>query len=411
MKKIALCIPTYNDYNDLNNFLLTDEEILFARNVDLIIFDSSKNDAIKLLIEKWNQDGYTNLIYENVGFINSSNGKILYILKNVLNYEYVWVTHDHTIFKAEVLDFILNSLGSNPDFIYLKMHCAEFGVSLNEDLNAFFVDSVWQLCRFGAAIVKTKTFSMTLDEQYIYDRYFDEKRIAFSHIGLYFETLYKMENPRIATFMFPREFFYDTKRFERLSWEKDVFRICLECWGMVLTELPKFYDIETALKTIDKDFFSKYKIFSYKKEGLYSEEIFEKYKKWIRLIAPERYKELKELAYYSYEEINEHYIQPIHDKFAEIRNHNHKVAIFGAGRHGYEYIQMANHIGERIDAVLVTDTKYNPIRVENVPVYKASDYLKENDATVIITVAEKDQPEIIRCLESLKHKELQIYLF
>ena len=50
-------------------------------------------------------------------------------------------------------------------------------------------------------------------------------------------------------------------RYKKPSWENDAIRICLECWGNVLTLLPEQYtNKKEALKTQDKWFLSKYNL-------------------------------------------------------------------------------------------------------------------------------------------------------
>ena len=46
MKKIAVCIPTYNRIDLIREFLETQTEIYFNNNIDIWIYDSNEGDEI-----------------------------------------------------------------------------------------------------------------------------------------------------------------------------------------------------------------------------------------------------------------------------------------------------------------------------------------------------------------------------
>ena len=403
INKLAVYVLTYNRKKEISLFLEKELNILKAANVDIYVYDSSENTDTENLTTAFQNTGFDNLYYIHMDSSMRANEKFYYVAENAdTRYEYIWITHDHTVFNGEALGYILEALKNDPDFVYIKTQEEDFDTLKNEDLNTFFEQSVWQLCRFGAAIMNTRTFLCDIDWKYMKKKYLDKKRYNFSQIALYFERLSRMKSPTVLTLKFPREFFYDTRRFEKLSWNDEVVRICLECWGETIMSLPDVYKNKiAALQTIDKYFISKPVLTELKKHKLYGLKDFFLYYKWIDLIMPEKKKELFLAALLPYSLTNAMFASGILKMIDRERRNGKKICVYGAGRHSIEFIDYLSTNDIRVDNVLVTGADGNPDCIRGVKVVPSKEYLEQNKSFVIITVAKEYQAQVIDYIKDI----------
>ena len=408
-KKMVLCLLTYNRAETVRTFIEKEIDVLREADIDLIVYDSSELDETKNIVETYNFQGYGNLYYKKTDSRISANVKFFNIAANINStYEYVWLSHDHTVFESGAVKYLLECLNGKPDFIYLRKQCLDYKCVIENDRNEFAMKAAWQLGRFGAAIIRNDTFLKKIDWEKMSLKYLTDKRLNFSQIGLYLEQLSLMDNPHIMTVEFPRETFYDLFRFEKASWDNETIRICLESWGEVISALPDSYtDKVSLLQTIDKYFLSKNKIVELKRTKQYDLKSYFKYKKWIRLIVPEMKKDFLMAAV-----LPCGFLQWINSRktIYKIKNacrQGQKICIYGAGKHGMEYAQYLLDCKIKVDGILVTSTKGNPVEISSIPVYPASEYLSAHPAFVIIAVAKEYQEEIVKYLNNFYNSEYE----
>lgn len=401
MKKLVICVLTYNRDDVIQIFLDKETEIFKHNNLDIIIYDSSESDKTKKVVESYQAHGYDNLYYKKTDSNVSSNVKFFNVAENISDeYEYVWLSHDHTVFDGGSLEHIMNCIDKKPDFMYLRKQCADYGCIVEENLNEFAMKAAWQLGRFGAAIMRNDTFLKKIDWNKMSKKYLTDKRLKFSQIGLYLERLTEIDKPKVFTLEFPRESFYDLFRFQKASWDSESIQICLETWGEVISALPdRQYDKNNLLQTIDKYFLSRNKLIELKKDGCYNLSSYLKYNKWIRRIMPEMKRDFFAVAVFPCALLQKIYSRDITAKVRKARKKGHNICIYGAGKHGMECADYLNSRGIKADAVLVTDTKGNPACISSIPVYSASEYLSKNPSFVIIAMAKEYQAEVIAYLD------------
>lgn len=411
--ELVLCLLTYNRPEIINIFLEKEIEILYRAKVDLIIYDSSETQLTERIVDDFKRKNYDNLFYEKVNSKISSNQKFFEVASKIdSKYQYVWISHDHTIFNEPALKYIKESLIKRPDFIYIRKQCKDYNCVIEHNLNEFAIKAAWQLGRFGSAIIRNETFLKKVNWERISEKYLDDRKINFSQIGLYLEQLSRISEPYILTLEFPREAFYDLFRFQKASWDNETIRICLESWGSVITSLPdEVYDKKTILQTIDKYFLSRNKIIELKSRHLYNLKMFFKYRKWIKLIIPEGYKNFFIVAFFPDKILRKIYFKKVKHQISQLRKDGYKICIFGAGKHGIEFTEYLQDNKVLIDAILVTNTYGNPTEIHSIPVIKVSTFVPCNKTFVFICVGSEYQGEVIEKLNRFDKCKYQILTY
>lgn len=402
-KKLTICIPTYNRPKDIKVFLDTEMKFLDKYNVNVSIFDSSTDDRTKELVERINKENVSYLDYYRVDSSISANEKVFMIYQKMyVDYDYVWITHDHTIFNEESFAYIMDKLEEKADFYFIKTQCGNFGSFVTSDKCEFLYDSAWLLGKIGAAVIRSDSFLAGVDWDKLNKKYLTPQCLNFSHIGFYFERASEMPDFKAMTLEFPRDYFYDIRRFEKLSWDDEAIRICTQGWGKVIKSLPHMYTNKSKVyTTIDRYFLTKYKLIEYKKRKLFSIGTFLKYSFWIGRVFPELWWNAFIIAVLPYGICLRMMSKEIVKNIIEAKKQDRKICIYGAGKHAQECMEFCKLLEIDFDAVLVTNTLGNPDKICYADVYDAKSYLCKNRSFVVIAVAQEGQNEIVGYLQQI----------
>lgn len=411
MKKLCVCIPTYNRHDSIERKLSEELPFMSENDVDVIIYDSSINDDTFFIWKKYHKQYGDNLKYVRIDSTVPSNVKVYNIFEQMSEseYEYIWMIHDHTICAETALDQILEALNEKTDFYLLNMQSDKYSIHFFASAEELLADGAWRLNSFGASILRRDTFLNNVDWEYMSDKYNNEKTLNYSHIGFYFEQAAHMKNFRACKINFDRKFFLDFLRDTKTSWCKDTLRICLECWGNVITALPDTYKNKTeTLRTQDKWFLSKYSLITYKENGFYGFGTFLKYKKWIKLIYPEDYFRDMLISLLPASISRRIYVNKLTKSAKTAAKNSEKVYVYGAGRHAMECKSFLDDSKIKYDGFLVTNIEGNPSSIDGVDVYQASSRLLAAKCIVIVAVLSEGAPKVAEYVRSLSENAIII---
>ena len=402
--KIVIYIPTLKRSYAIQRVLSEELGFLSELNIDICIYDSSPDNETCNIVKQYKSQ-YSNLKYERVSERIPSNKKYFDICEKEARgkYEYVWIIQDHMVFTRLAALHILDSLDKQADFYYLDMMGEKCAFTDETDLNEFAVKSAWMLTRFGTAILRTDSFLNGVDWNNK-KKWLNKKTINNSHVGLYFERLAEMDNPRVETISFARDQFYDFMRFQPVAWSNELLRICLECWGTTIYRLPSFYRKEAIVRSQDSLFISTTQLLSLKAQRRYGLLAYWRFKKWIELVYPNRKDEFKGVATLTLKRAEHKYIGNVIQMIDEAAERGLKIYIFGAGRHASEFSRYISEKNIEFDGFLVSKSEGNPERIGEHLVLEAHEALEKEDALIIIAVAAQNVESIKSSLAKINHK-------
>lgn len=406
--RIIIYIPTWKRPQVIERVLSEELEFLSELNIDICIYDSSPDNETYRVVHNY-ESQYSNLRYESVDECIPSNEKYFNICQKEADgeYEYVWIIQDHMIFTKATAEYLLQMLEHKSDFYYLDMMSDQNTYTIEEDLNEFAVKSAWMLTRFGTAILRTDSFLKEIDWN-DKRKWLNKKTINNSHIGLYFERLAEMKNPKVETISFVRDQFYDFMRFQPVAWNCALLRICLECWGTTICRLPSIYKKKEILQSQDTLFISTTQLLLMKDEHRYGIGAYLRYRKWIEKIYPSRVIEFRDVAFWAVKKSEKKYFGRILEVMYRACGKNEKIFIYGAGRHAVEFSRYVNYKNIPFEAFLVSCKEGNPKMIGEHPVIEASNMEKDVDALVIIAVAESGVEPIRQRLKTLQNTKLEV---
>lgn len=396
-RKILISIPTYERPKDIKELL---NKIIFIKEynfIDVLVIDSSIDEKTKCIAKQFSERGFKNLHYKHCESRISSNKKVFLIYQSYCQYyEYIWIMHDHTLFTKEALDYICKMMDGKEDLIFLRMQGNTFLRRTYDNIEQFAQSNAWLIGKMGSSIVRSERMLITTDWNYFRKKFLKRNTINFSHVGFYLERISEINKPKLAELEFPRDQFVDTHKYERLSWEKEVLRICTQCWCNLIFQLPRAYKNKLQiLNSIDHYFLTKYKLIEGRRYGYYNLLEYLRYRKWIRIVFPELYVDAFKISVYPYNVLEEKYIAPLREVISIEKNKGREIYIYGAGRHGVECLNFMRMAGIGLDGFLVSSLSDNPTTIRGHIVYELDERIKKGFSVfAIISVMNELQNEI-----------------
>lgn len=410
-KKLCVCIPTYNRCDAIKTVLDTELNIFKRYGIDILICDSSENEEVKVLVEKYIQNDADHLFYKKYKSEIHPNEKVFQIFQwsSASDYDFIWLIHDHTVCSEDAVRFLMQELDKRADFYLLNMQADGYANKRFEHINEFLMEGAWRLNSFGASVINTKTFLKDIDWGKMRKKYGGSKTLNYSHIGFYFERAAEIENINVCQIFFERKDFFDFNRTKEISWSNDTLRICLECWGEVISGLPDVYtNKQEVMRTQDKWFLSKYSLLVYRKNDKYNFSIFLKYRQWIKKIYPEDYQRDFWIAVLPKRLAFKLYTRKLTANVSRINQKGGHVYIFGAGRHAAECASFFEECRIEFEGFVVTSMEGNPSVLGKHPVFQAADQLKDKKSLVVIAVLSSGVNSVMNTLSSLQNNNTRI---
>lgn len=361
MKKLAICIPTYQNGEYIEDRITEEMKFYIENNISLYIVDSSEDDRTKEVVEKYKAD-YSNLYYIRFPSDMHSNAKVYQIYQKAgkeIPCDYIWVRSDALWCHERLLKVIMTYLEEDYDFLLTTPAGAVFekGIYETHDIQGFFEERAWQTCLYGAMIVNVNSILVGADWSYLENRYLVPDRINFSHVCMYFERLKQLKNPHLLVMDLP-QFLYCGRKKIFSTWHKEIFDLWLKRWPNAILSLPDSYENKlVAIRNfgINENYYKPAFLRTIKKQGIFTREAFKKYEKEI-----EAYSGVG----------SEVFLQVLNEKVTSIEKNDYRsneykalkefveacerIVIYGCGKRATRYAEYLIAIDEDFDAFVVS---------------------------------------------------------
>lgn len=393
-------MPTYHKYDLIKEFLETQLGLYQKYDVDVYIYDSNEDGMCQNIIMKYMKI-YKNLYYVHIDYTVHSNEKVymiyqMYEMKE--QYKYIWLLQDAYRITENELCSILDLVHKDYDIIALGCddHCY-VGNKEYDDIKEYFRDSTWRITSYGTCIVKVDSFFRDIDWNYYYNKYLQDDCINYSHIGLYFEQLIRISNPKMFFKHIEDDQFYWSALKKSSAWINDTFTMICEIWPNLINKLPPVYDIykkQVILSLpINAGLFSYRNFVTLKKNHIFTYDVYKKYKgRWAEFTFLEE-EFLKKLAL---SETDNEICDCETERIREFCNRFSKVYIYGMGKIGIEVAEKMNAANIPWEAFTVTYKEKEMMCCEHESIQFSTDLIKDNDTGVVMALNIKNYYEVIR---------------
>lgn len=412
--RLAVCIPTYNRSQIIQEFLETYINEYIYEKFDIYIYDSSEDRKTETLVREWMQY-YTNLYYVSVDMKVHSNMKVYNIFREFgeeQKYDYLWVCSDSIRWKKRVLESVKIAAESGYDLIIPNYRDIEnIGNKEYHDANKFFLDCAWHMTLYGATILKISTMLSDVDWEVLIRKYTVPECINHSHVAFYFEKLSKMEEWSAIHLAFSTNDLIASGLKKYSGWQTETFYVWCHCWPTMIKKLPKIYSNKNKKRVIKKSginstILSYSNLYILRKEKILDYSIYRQYKHdWRTLtnvpnivikilsVAPDNFLPYLDIGRIRYN-IKENLLKR---RIRRYCSRYEKVYIYGAGIKAQRYTSYLDEYNIEFEAYLVSDLLKNAEILNNHKVALFSnDLVNDNRSCILLALNEENAKEVCK---------------
>ena len=287
MDRLAICVPTYDHPQVVEQIICYCAGYLKENGVDIYYYDSSTDDRTKQIIKDMNDKGFDNIYHIPVSSDLDYGQKIDLIFSGQgleKDYDYIWPVKDRAIFNEYMVRLVMDRLsgGLEPDVVVTLM---------SEDIFAGYyidIDSPVELYKlFGKQTTSLGTVIYnrnTILKDYIYGD--SVKAPKYRRDFWHYDFLYKKmaEMPKVVISIISKKGAgsAESGAAQGSGWQKSIWEIWIEEWIQQNYDLPDIYSPykllvikdTTSISEILGDRETFVKLYE---DGLLTKEIYEKY--------------------------------------------------------------------------------------------------------------------------------------
>lgn len=417
MKQIALCIPTYERCECVQDLLDNCVSYYLEYGIDIFLFDSSRTDLVEKFAAQEEKKYPGRLHYIKVPSELHTAEKTLDIYAGkgfpLKRYDYLWICSDALQFTRSAMEKISAVWEGDVDVIAIDPRDIDsIGSREYSNVNEFFGDCCWGMSLLGASIlnVKTMLLDLTWEDR---DEYLQEKIIDFAHLSFIFHhILRRFDFKGYHVSLQNRE--YRSSAYKKVSgWHSMIFYIICESWVETIKSLPDIYlNKEAAIFRGGKYSLGTSRRFQeLRMEGIYNFKIFFKYiSVWSKVCSINKW-HLFAIAlmpeawlWRQYESTKKKLL----GEFRAFREKHRQIFLYGAGRVGTVFAIYFQREHVEFDGFCVSNALEDMSHLGR-PVYTISALNITPEMGIVIALQEENAQDILHLLKDRKVPDEHIF--
>lgn len=409
-KQLALCIPTYQNAQCVEDFFDNCLAYYLSYSLDIYFFDSSTDDATQQVVQAQMQLHPGRIFYVRWDASVHSNAKVFRILQGqdypMQQYQYVWFCSDAIQYTAGAMQKLLAILPHGYDVICLNPRDYEHRGCLEyTDCERFFSDFAWVMTLYGTAVLRRDTILANVDwismEQLCLQ---DMSIINFSHTYFIFRRIRQLDQSRLYNLSLAGNEYRSSVRKKASLWRKSImFRMSCIAWVKGIEGMP--YSSKAIREVLPK--LGRYVVFAspdkfvvMRLDGLYDIGIFVRYWfYWPKVCDIPRQTLLRialtPVCFYRYRHAQKR--KRLLSKLQDFCHTSEKVVIYGVGRTGIIYSDFLDSMGIRYAGYCVTRKAMGAFRGH--PVWEFAELATQTAVGYLLAMARENATEVMAMLQ------------
>ena len=407
--RIALCIPTYERWDMVEDFLIRCSEYYIAAGIDIYYYDSSVSNETEALLQRWS-DG-EHIHYVRMPSELHPNAKAYKIFQGYglkKEYDFIWLSNDGLQCSRAAIEQLISNLSLEYDIIEIvdaEKDYNHVGTRTFTDRNEYMQNCAWYLGLFGAAILNVHTMLEGVDWKSYEERFLTKPVIYFSHVCFYFHRLVELNRFCAVCLCMPRRSVVNSRLKKVIGWARTAFYVVCEGWVQTIEGLPDCYTGKERVisEAVDRSFRGNVTdLYRYKVRGIYSMKVFLKYRTVLKKATSIPRRELFLAALIPRSVLKAFYRlrqmagQRKLQRFCAARK---RTVIYGTGSIGAVYAQCFNRLGISFEGFCVSRRKPKHAELDH-PVYELAEL--KGTADNIGFVLAMDQSNVEEVLPAVK---------
>lgn len=286
-KKLSMVIvvPTAQRFKAIDAMLYSAAPDLLRYGIDLVVYDSSKDDKTQAVVKNFQIDGYNNIIYKRYngeydGF--SFDHKVITAFEEHLDYNYIWVCRDGLIPRISSLyNQLLECATKKTDYIVVDASFRNNGHIISKTYDNcldFFVDNSARTTVLGSYIFRNEAIRTIIDHQPLNE----------SNYGMWLG-IAPLQELAVRSFrtrlIVDNVYDYNPKGAVTSFWSNKTMEQWARLWYNMITGLPNVYDYgkPAALRIQMFDFhpFHLRQLLAIRGDGAFNLRILKQYKQYL----------------------------------------------------------------------------------------------------------------------------------
>lgn len=414
MCKLAICVPTYNRADMIEEMLIRCIEIYQNKGVDIYFFDSSSDERTETVVLRY-KEKYHNVYYRKYPEDLHSNRKVLEIYKELLEtagYEYLWLCPDYIQLTSPGLELVLRQCEQELDVCVFNYRDVEqIGMKTYQDVNTLFLDCAWHMSSYMATMIRSASFK-DIEWEKFYEKYTVPKRINFSHLALYFEQLAKLPAVKAAHVPVPVSHIRVSSYRENSFWKKEVFYTWCTCWPDTIKALPECYHSKSKVifkQGINSKILSWNNFLSLRREKIYDIHVYQEYcREWKNLTDVPGAKLLLLAVLPSWAIKGSRYNlkrERLKSRLRKFCKKSPGIYIYGCGYVSRMTTVLLNELHIKLEGYVVSDPSGEKKIFNGLKVISCSEFLeKGTDASIVFALKKEHVDQVIH-----ENRQLKLY--
>lgn len=415
---LALCIPTYERDNMVEDFLINCSAYYVQAGIDIYYYDSSVSDKTKNVVCGWSDQEHIHYVrlptdmHPSVKVYKFFQG---YGLKK--EYDFIWPSNDTLQCKETAIGQLMFNLSLDYDIVEINQADREkIGSRVFTDPNEYMQMCAWHLGLLGAAALNRHTMLNSVDWAFYENNFLTPTLISWSHVSFYFYRILELERFCAFYLSVPTSQVRFSELRKSIAWRKNMFSVLCEEWVKTIDKLPDFYrNKEPAyIKMGDFSLLNETDwAYQYRKDGLYSLAVYCKYKNvWSKVTSTPRAQLLAaacmpKILINLYEKV---YRAVGLAKLRKFCKTHPRIVIYGTRTIGLIYNQYFKREGLSYEAFCVSHRGLNRTEYLQHPVYEFDEI--KNDAKgigFVIAMREESAGVVLRIIDNFVDKSCIFY--
>lgn len=413
---MAVCIPTYERRDIVEDFLNNCYDTYTAAGIDLYFYDSSMGNDTQTLIQEWLPKGQ--LHYIRLPSDMHPNAKAYKIFQGYgleKEYDFIFLSADAVIYLQKDIQRIVEQLNLNFDVI--SIDCSNASQKTNriyKNPDEYMVQCVYNLATFGRVILNRRTMLHNVDWERYQREYLTEPITPWSHVSFYLGRIVEIDSFTGIDLFLPGAFRISRLK-KSMCWsQKFLWNIC-EGWVQTIESLPTNYlhKAEAIREQGERDLPDLFSFLQLKRYGSFNLIDCIKLKKGLQKITALSMNKLIAVSIFPQIALNTFYGLRKKHKVKALKRfcyRHRKIWVYGTGTLGEAFARFLEECGIEYAGFCVTNSSELSIHFRNHPVFGITQLLNtETDIGIIVAMYQKNANVVLKGLESEKIRRTDIF--
>ncbi len=326
---VACCYLTHNHTDALSEILSRCLKLYADHGIDIYILDDSDDQATEELICDHIRNGADNLFYVDAHAAKNGDDKYLLAIRGYgleKEYDYIWPSKDRVCFDEPFISSLCSAIDEGHDVIVGAYEYARWDVGENLEKSIYtdpceFYRLYNVVCTNWECLIRKRS---TMLDPIDWDRYVRDYRLgpenSFNQTITLFSRLSEMNDCSIRICRYTEERFISSKASS--IWGKVMFELWIDKWVAANFSLPAIYDKykTEAIKSqtnLSELFGSVEGMITFRNKGVYTPEVFEKYRNVWPFVSNIPVVHLEKIANGDYDDVLKETLIAFEQSFAE----------------------------------------------------------------------------------------------